>query len=214
MESIQGYLLEKYRPLAMIVYGSYADGSNGEHSDFDALLIVQGGEKAHDASFVDGVQLDAFVCPRAQIEGDFDPEEFVQVFDGKIVCDTDDLAQNLQEKVREHLRELPVKNAEEIRDEIAWCEKMLARVQRGDAEGFYRWHWLLTDSLEIAFDILREPYFGPKKSLRWLEKNRKELFSAYAKALGGMDFAAAADWISILRAEAGLNGGAHGKTDF
>lgn len=36
------YLKEKYQPLALIVYGSFADGTNNAHSDFDALVICEG----------------------------------------------------------------------------------------------------------------------------------------------------------------------------
>ena len=33
-------LREKYRPLGIAVYGSFADGSNNRNSDFDALLLL------------------------------------------------------------------------------------------------------------------------------------------------------------------------------
>ena len=50
--------------------------------------------------------------------------------------------------------------------QIAWCKKMLARTSRADTEGYYRWHWLLLDSLEIYMDAKRLYYHGPKKALR------------------------------------------------
>ena len=56
-EKIVGYLKKTYQPDAVIVYGSFADGSANLNSDFDALIIA-GKEKAHDSSSVDGVVLD------------------------------------------------------------------------------------------------------------------------------------------------------------
>ena len=40
---------------------------------------------------------------------------------------------------------------------------MLNRVKRSDCEGMFRWHWVLVDSLEIFCDIMKQPYWGPKK---------------------------------------------------
>ena len=47
---------------------------------FDALIIA-GEEKTHDSSIVDGVVLDVFVYPAETFSADYDPEEFVQVWD-------------------------------------------------------------------------------------------------------------------------------------
>ena len=41
-------LREKYHPLGIAVYGSFADGSNNRNSDFDALLLLPDGETGHD----------------------------------------------------------------------------------------------------------------------------------------------------------------------
>ena len=56
-EKIVGYLKKTYQPDAVIVYGSFADGSANLNSDFDALIIA-GKEKTHDSSIVDGVVLE------------------------------------------------------------------------------------------------------------------------------------------------------------
>ena len=40
MEAILKYIRERYHPTALILYGSYADGTNGPDSDFDALAIA------------------------------------------------------------------------------------------------------------------------------------------------------------------------------
>ena len=43
MNDILTYLAARYDPAAIIVYGSFADGSSNLFSDFDALLITDGG---------------------------------------------------------------------------------------------------------------------------------------------------------------------------
>ncbi len=104
-EKIVGYLKKAYQPDAVIVYGSFADGSANLNSDFDALIIA-GKEKAHDSSIADGVVLDVFVYPAETFSADYDPEEFVQVWDGKIVLDEHGIAGQLKAKVlREFDRE-------------------------------------------------------------------------------------------------------------
>ena len=47
MQDILTYLAAEYDPLAIIVYGSFADGTQNLFSDFDALLITEGGARRH-----------------------------------------------------------------------------------------------------------------------------------------------------------------------
>ena len=87
MEDIIKYIQEKYNPLSVILYGSYANGTNNLNSDFDALVISSDNEQFHDTSFVDGIQLDVFVYPSTYFEKDYSCEDFVQIFDGHIIAD-------------------------------------------------------------------------------------------------------------------------------
>lgn len=68
MERVIKYIKDKYNPLCIILYGSYADGTNNLNSDFDALVIAADPEQFHDTSFVDGVPLDVFVYPRCTLK--------------------------------------------------------------------------------------------------------------------------------------------------
>lgn len=68
-----------------------------------------------------------------------------------------------KKNVLDYIEHIPLKTAKDVSQEIKWCEKMLLRTMRGDVEGYYRWHWLLCDSLEIYFDIKGIHYYGPKK---------------------------------------------------
>lgn len=192
------YLNRTYQPDAVIVYGSFADGSANLNSDFDALIIA-GEEKTHDSSTVDGVVLDVFVYPAKTFSTDYDPEEFVQVWDGKIVLDEHGIAGQLKAKVLDYIEHFPKKTATEVAQEVEWCEKMLLRTMREDVEGYYRWHWVLCDSLEIYFDIKGLHYYGPKKTLRLMEKSDAEAFGLYAKALPEFDRESLSAWIAYLK---------------
>ena len=197
-ERILAYLKETYRPDAMIVYGSFADGSANQNSDFDALVISDKG-RMHDSSVIDGIVLDVFIYPPETFQSETDPEAFVQVWDGKIMMDVNGIAARLQKRVLDYLAHMPKKMEEEIRQEIRWCEKMLSRTMREDAEGCYRWHWLLVDSLNIYFDIKGLRYLGPKKALRFLEQTDPESFRIYAKALREFRRERLSEWISHLK---------------
>ena len=197
-EKIIRYIKETYQPDAVIIYGSFADGGANEYSDFDALVIADR-DKTHDASVIDGIILDVFIYPADTFRSDYDPKEFVQVCDGKIVLDKYGTAGRLQERVRSYFEGMLKKSADEIRQEIAWCEKMALRTKRGGAEGYYRHHWVLTDSLEIYCDVIGSYYYGPKKSLRRMEQTDKEAFRIYAEALKGFDIDSLSEWVSYLK---------------
>ena len=196
-EKILGYLLSAYQPDGIIIYGSYADGSSNKNSDFDALVIA-GCKKAHDSSVIAGTVLDVFVYPPETFQEEYDPEDFLQVFDGKIILDKSGMAEQLKSRVIDFIDRVPRKTNEEIRQELDWCSKMLARTMREDAEGYYRWHWLLSDSLEIYSDIRGLYYFGPKKTLRRMEQSDAESFRIFSKALKELNREYLSEWISRL----------------
>ena len=199
MDNIIAYLKEKYSPLSIIVYGSYADGTNGPFSDFDALVISSCHGQSHDTSFVDGVQLDVLIYPADRFDGEFDCKDFVQLLDGKIIMDTNDKGSSLQHRVSKHLESLPPKSYSDIRADIDWCLKMCQRVKRGDTEGMFRWHWLLTDSLEIFCNAVQHPYMGPKKALKWMEKEHPAAFALYDKALRESDTESLDAWVGCIK---------------
>lgn len=197
-EKIVDYLQKTYQSDAVIVYGSFADGSANLNSDFDALIIA-GEEKTHDSSIVDGMVPDVFVYPAETFAADYDPEEFVQVWDGKIVLDEHGIAGQLKAKVLDYIEHLPKKTVAEVAQEVEWCEKMLLRTMREDVEGHYRWHRVLYDSLEIYFDIKGLHYYGPKKALCLMGKSDAEAFGLYAKALRELDRKSLSAWIDYVK---------------
>ncbi len=198
METILAYCQHKYRPLSLILYGSYAEGTQGEGSDFDALLIVPNGQEDHDTAEVDGVRLDVWIYPADYFERDFDPETVVQIHGGLILSDTDGIGRCVMDAVARYVAALPVPTFDEIRESLTWCRKMLARAARTDAEGLYRHHWLLTDSLQIAADVLGFHHFGPKKTLRRLREMHPDLYAIYIEALRENHISVTERWIAAL----------------
>ena len=197
-DKIIRYLLETYQPDAVITYGSYADGSVNENSDFDALVIAKHSRK-HDASVIEGTVLDVFIYPEEVFQSDYDPKAFVQIFDGNIVLDQTGAAGRLKQRVLDYIESCPKKTDEDVRQELDWCEKMLSRTMRGDSEGYYRWHWVLSDSLEIYSDVKGLYYFGPKKALRFMAQSDPEVYRIYSRALKEMSGEALSEWIVCLK---------------
>ena len=203
MEQIMEYIQQKHSPLSIILYGSYADGTNNLNSDFDALVISSDHEQYHDTSFINDVQLDVFVYPASYFLGDCNCKDFVQLYDGRIIADNNDAGRNLQAHVKVYVENCPHKSDAEIQANIDWCLKMLERVKRNDAEGMFRWHWVLIDSLEIFCDITYHPYWGPKKSLKWMAENHPAAYSCYEKALMNHSIGDLENWISYLKNKRG-----------
>lgn len=198
MERIIEYINQKYKPLSIILYGSYANGTNNRSSDFDALVIADGCEQFHDTSFVNGVRLDVFIYPASYFEEGYDCRDFVQIFDGKIISDRDGRGKALKANVLSYLKNRPQKSKAEIDNGVDWCVKMLARARRCDAEGMFRLHWVLIDSLEIFCDVMHHDYFGPKKALKWMEENCPAAFACYKEALADSRLETLENWITYI----------------
>ena len=198
MKEIIDYLRKEYAPKGILVYGSFANGTNGAGSDFDALIISDNAKVHHDNTVVAGTELDVFIYSPERFDDGCDPVEFIQVLDGKIIEDETGALSKLKQEVSAYAANRVKKSEEELRTSVEWCRKMLLRTQREDAEGYYRWHWLLTDSLEIYSDIYRAFYQGPKKTLRWMEEIDPEAFVIYHNALRSMDRAVLELWVRLL----------------
>ncbi|PIE78047.1 MAG: nucleotidyltransferase, partial [Candidatus Delongbacteria bacterium] len=162
MNNIIEYIESKYTPIAIIVYGSYCDGTNNESSDFDALVISDNHVKFHDLSFVDGVQLDLFIYPKEFFDKPDDFSDFMHIYYSDVVKDTNNYGENLKRNIVKYVDSLPNKTDVELLEGIAWCQKMLKRSKQNDIEGMFRWHWLLTESLSIFCQLKHKQYFGPK----------------------------------------------------
>lgn len=199
MERILAYLTAAYKPHAILVYGSFADGTNNAHSDFDALIITDQPSLSHDGSIMDGTPLDVFIYPTSAFEGQVNYEDFLQLHDASILVDDRGVGFALKQGVLAYLRQLPPKSREELVHLVEWCEKMLLRATRNDAEGYFRWHWLLTESLELYCHLCGRHFFGPKKALAAMELQDHQGFALYSRALSAFQYETAKEWVTYLR---------------
>ena len=103
MDRIVQYLREKYRPRALLVYGSYVRGDQDGFSDFDCMVIVDSKEKNHDDSVVDGVQLDCYIFTADEVSGE-DVDPYITAYDSRIVFD-DGIGASLKGRVRKYVAE-------------------------------------------------------------------------------------------------------------
>ncbi|WP_217561219.1 nucleotidyltransferase domain-containing protein [Paenibacillus sp. GbtcB18] len=175
------YLSDKYEGHSVILYGSYANGDFTEESDLDLMIFSDFNFKRNDTSRIDGLLLDAWIHPTSSMD---DPARFLHIHDSVIVTDSRGLAAPFLEKIQSIFAKGPEKLGPDEADfQKAWLQKMLKRAGKGDAEGDFRYHWMLTDSLEIYFKLKGRWYWGPKKSLKWLEQHEPGTYLLFRKAL-------------------------------
>ncbi|MBQ7338399.1 MAG: nucleotidyltransferase domain-containing protein [Clostridia bacterium] len=197
MDSILSYLREQYYPQAVIVYGSYAAGTQEAGSDFDALVITDRVDmKLHDTCTIGGVLLDVFVYSPRYLDSLDDLSEIIQIRDGIVVNDTNGYASQLRARVMKYIQSQPKLTVAEKNELCVWCKKMALRAKREDAEGLYRWHWLLTDSLSIYCELRDVEYLGPKKTLARMRLLDADGYTLYQCAL--TDRHALVLWVEYL----------------
>lgn len=181
-----------------LLYGSLADGSAGPDSDIDLALFAPVDEVRRDARWHQGRALDVFIHPERALG---QPDATWLYLRGAQV-----LAQRGDEAGR-FLAALDTLHAagptalagDEARARRVWAEKMLQRLQRGDAEGDYRRHWLLMMALEDYFALRGRWYPGPKKALAWLAREAPAHHRLCAQALRpDADVAAIAAWVAAV----------------
>jgi len=195
MERILEHIISAYNPLCVLVYGSFADGTNGEHSDFDCMIITGSKTTSHDASVVGDVQLDLFIHTMDEVNRIDNYDDFVQIHDAIIVKDVDGIAEKLKLAVQSHIVDNSVKSEGEKEHLRAWLKKMLTRAEANDTEGRYRHHLALIEGLEIYFVLRDRYYFGPKKAISALAREDKEAYELFDKAMRNVDYQSLKDWI-------------------
>lgn len=197
-EKIINYIIEKYDPEIFIIYGSYVDGSNNENSDLDGIIFTNKKCEFHNGEIVDGVMLDVFIHHTSEFNNRIDFSRYVQIFDGKILIDKTGRGRKLLEGVKNFIANNSTMPNDIKIQSMKWCKKMLMRTKRNDAEGYFRWHWLIMDSLELYCNFKDKYYFGPKKTLIYMEKEDSKAYELYNKALSSLDYQALENWILYL----------------
>ncbi|MBR4459790.1 MAG: nucleotidyltransferase domain-containing protein [Clostridia bacterium] len=199
VREITDALVRRWSPEAVLVYGSFADGTQDAQSDFDALVITRTPAPPHDTSDLCGHRQDVFFSSPEIFGGEWFPEDFVQLYHAVPAYDPEGMGRTVIDAVRRWVDSRPRRSPAECRDGLAWLEKMLTRAGRGDPEGDYRLLWMLTDSLEIWCDLTGRFCFGPKKSLRLLREEDPAGWELYRAALHAPSPATAAAWVNHLR---------------
>ncbi|MGB6127348.1 MAG: nucleotidyltransferase domain-containing protein [Psychrilyobacter sp.] len=187
-EKILKDLVEKikkeYKCKAIILYGSYADGTYIETSDLNIFCIAEVENMIIDTSFFNGIQLDLWICPMDCLNG---YETLGKLNEGKILYEVDNLGTILLEKIKTHVeREFEISSKEKDRLK-SWCYKMMSRIEVGDIEGNYKKIWLMNDLLPIYFQMKKRWYLGPKKSFALLKENDKKVYLMFEKLYSGND---------------------------
>jgi predicted nucleotidyltransferase len=160
-------LQAEYGAHTILLYGSMADGSADADSDLDVAAFGPVERVTRVAELRDGIFVDAFVYPDTVL--DAPEEEHLRFRGSRILLQRAGAAASLLERLEERYEAGPEPlPADEVEVRRTWARKMVARIQRGDAEGDYRRHWLLTVLLEDYFHLRGSWFEGPKKALAWL----------------------------------------------
>ncbi|MBJ7555194.1 nucleotidyltransferase domain-containing protein [Marinomonas spartinae] len=163
-------LIKRYQPHTIILYGSRARGEATQASDIDIACFVDSGTETKEARVFHGVYLDAWVYPSEKMT--LVSDDALRFGDGICLLDQRGLGGQYLAAIQERIEAGP-----EILDEtdrshtFEWISKMLSRIELDDLEGKYRRHWLQFELLEIYFQLRGLWFFGPKKSLRYLQEN-------------------------------------------
>ncbi|MGH4121568.1 MAG: nucleotidyltransferase domain-containing protein [Clostridium sp.] len=179
--SVKEYLMKKYSCHSIILYGSFANEDYTEESDIDLVCFCDNPEKENDTTVFNNRRLDVWFYKTEMMDS---CNQFLHVRGGKILLDEKKLCTNflngIDKKFINGPKQLTLDEKNFLKN---WLQKMLRRAEKGDIEGNFRYHWMLTDALEIYFNIKDRWYLGPKKSLQWLHNNDKEAYYVFNNAL-------------------------------
>lgn len=180
LSHLREYLVDKYSCHSIILHGSYANGDYTEESDVDVVCFCDGCEEQNDTSFIEHTQLDVWIYRTEKMK---QPEEFLYLREGQVLLDKNGVCREFLEEVSEVYKKGPEPLTDAEKEfHKSWFKKMQKRSQKEDVEGNFRFHWMLTDSLEIYFKIKGIWYMGSKKSLKWLYDHDREMYVLYERA--------------------------------
>ena len=181
MERILEYLKNTYSPISILVYGSFADGTNDETSDFDCMLIVPEKEREHDDAVINGIQLDCFIFTEAELQSE-EIDAFLTAYNSHIVLDNG-IGAELKRRVHAYV-EGNSRTPQEEKDFLkSWIRKTVRRIAKNDDEGNMRAVSFLAESL-TDYCMLRDMfYLGSKKAISYLREADAEGYSLFHAAV-------------------------------
>lgn len=187
-DALAAYLHDRHDCHTVLLYGSVARGEDGPESDVDVMGFRDAQGHENDTSEFQGRLLDAWIKPIGELENAVAGrpearEPFLHVVGGIPLADPEGLLVRLLEQVAAE-GALPVPLDPKRRAFLSsWCRKMVQRARKGDPEGDFRLHWLLTDGLSIAFQFMERRYPGPKAALKVLASENPDLHARFVEAL-------------------------------
>jgi hypothetical protein len=166
----------------ILLYGSRADDTANEFSDYDIAAFAQVAVSTRDTRVIEGQFLDVFVHPEAVL---LNPsQEHLTLRGSRILIqrgmDATQFLAGLDTIFQNGPNPLPI---DEIQARRTWARKMVLRMRRSDIEGNFRRAWLLTALLEDYFRLRGMWYQGPKKAFQWLLASDSETYRAFDNAL-------------------------------
>ncbi|AAQ60627.1 nucleotidyltransferase domain-containing protein [Chromobacterium violaceum] len=166
----------------VLLYGSRADGSANQGSDYDIAAFGAVPQTTRDTRRIDGQYLDLFLHPDSAL--DAPTEAHLALRGATILRQRGEAGSRFLARLEAlHAAGPQPLSEDEAQARRDWAHKMAARIQRGDAEGDYRRVWLLTALLEDYFALRGMWFEGPKKALRWLERHDGASRLAFEQAL-------------------------------
>ena len=175
-------LADKLRAHTILLYGSRADGTANQFSDYDIAAFADVPCTVRDTRIRNGQFLDVFIHPEAILK---EPTAgYLSLRGSQVLVQRKDEATEFLVQLEVIFHAGPGTLPEdEIRARKMWAWKMLGRMQRADIEGHYRRTWLLMALLEDYFNIRGLWYLGPKKSFMMLKQTDPQTHAAFEAAL-------------------------------
>ena len=196
MEQILEYLQNTYHPISILLYGSYADGTNDPTSDFDCMLIVSKKDKNHDDTIIHGIQLDCFLFTEDDLQRK-NIDVFLPAYHSNIVWDNGAGAA-LKRRVQEYVEQNTHTPEEEKEFLSSWIQKTIQRISKHDDEGNMRAVSFLAESLADYYALRDLFYFGSKKAIRYLKETDAQGYSYFHHAVTSRSNDAIIKWAKYV----------------
>lgn len=179
------YLIKKYNPHTLILYGSRARGDFSVTSDIDIACFCDEIPATKEALLFHEVYLDAWIYPLSYMSSVSD--DALRFSESLLVLDKHGYGARYLAAVQERLKLGPEKLSQSDREHlIHWINKMLGRVRYDDPGGNYRKAWLQFELLETYFKLRGLWFLGDKKSFAYLKENDKEGYQLFVASYGDL----------------------------
>ena len=181
IEQVKTYLINKYDPRVIILYGSFSSGSMNEYSDVDILCFADIKEEKHDSEKIGEHLLDAWLKSMDKFKAS---DDFLYILPCSIIHEKDINADSFIKELIQIKEAKTISLSEDERLHFnSWINKMINRSLLDDEEGNYRYNWLLHDFPELYSKYLCRYYDGPKKTIHYMKMNDNIVFNEYSLLL-------------------------------